>query len=121
MFADVQQFATEMGVWAAILLATGVIWAKGVRPVLKVIRLLVHTADRLEASVPVLEEIAKEFKPNSGKTLADVVGRMDRNISTNARNNHVLYDLVASLPDANADMFPRLESLEEPPPVEDGE
>ena len=102
---------------AAALIGLGVIWAKGVRPIMRFIRATVRAADALEEAIPTLREIAEEFKPNDGRSLVDVIHRMDSNIHTNARNNALMYQAVVSLDDVDSDVLP-FEPLEDTPAPE---
>lgn len=106
---ELAEVARELGIYAGILLAIGVLWTKGVRPVVRIIRTLVRVSDHLD-------EIVKEFRPNHGHSLVDVTQRMDRNIRANARNNVTLYRMISSLPDTDPSLFAPLEELEDPPP-----
>lgn len=58
--------AEYIGGTAVVLTATGVIWRKAIRPVIIGIHELVTV-------VPVIHEIAEQFKPDSGTSLKDVI------------------------------------------------
>ena len=103
---------------AAALIGLGVIWAKGVRPIMRFIRATVRAADALEEAIPTLREIADEFKPNDGKSLVDVIRRMDSNIHTNARNNALIYGAVASLDGIDPNGLQKFEPLQDTPAPE---
>ncbi len=109
---------TNIGLIAAGLIAIGVIWHKGVRPIMRFIRATVRAADALEQAVPTLREIADEFKPNSGLSLVDVIHRMDNNIHTNAANAAIIYRAVTSLEGVDPNVLQTFEPLEETPPPE---
>ncbi len=107
---------TNIGLIAAGLIAVGVIWHKGVRPIMRFIRATVRAADALEEAIPTLREIADEFKPNKGRSLVDVIHRMDTNIHTNAHNAALIYKAVTSLEGIDPSVFQTFESLEDTPP-----
>ncbi len=106
---------TNVALIAAGLIAIGVIWAKGLRPIMRFIRAIVRAADALEEAIPTLREIADEFKPNDGRSLVDVIHRMDTNIHTNARNNTLIYQAVASLDGIDPNGLQKFEALEDTP------
>lgn len=83
-----------VGVVAGALIAVGVVWAKGLKPMLKFVRAVVRTADSLESLVPVVRDIAIEFKPNDGVSLKDTIHRMDHNIHTNAFNVQSIHEMI---------------------------
>ncbi len=58
---------------AAALGALAVIWRKGLLPVVKFFR----AVDRIAEAMPVLIEIADEFKPNGGASLRDSFDRIE--------------------------------------------
>lgn len=62
---------------AAFLVAVGVIWRKGVRPLLRGLETLTHLADAL----PILLQIADEMRPNAGRSLRDAIDRMEQRIN----------------------------------------
>lgn len=109
---------TGIALIAAALIAVGVIWAKGVRPIMRFIRAIVRAADALEEAIPTLREIADEFKPNAGRSLADVIHRMDSNIHINAHNAALTYKAVTSLDGVDPDVLQTFETLEETPAPE---
>lgn len=79
---------------SALLIALGIIFQKGLIPLWKGIVALVHAVETLDSvakhtadlpdALPVLMDIAEEFKPNDGATLRDRVDRLElglRNIT----------------------------------------
>ena len=112
-----QPMMRNIGFIAVAIIGIGVIWHKGVRPIMRFIRATVRAADALEEAIPTLREIADEFKPNAGRSLVDVIHRMDSNIHTNARNNALIYDAVSLLNGVDPEAHP-FESLEETPAPE---
>jgi hypothetical protein len=64
--------------FAAFVLAVGVIWTKFLKPVAKVIT----QAGELAPLVPVMQEIAREFKNNGGSTLLDKIERIEAAIES---------------------------------------
>ena len=60
---------------AAVLTASWTIWRKGLKPFIQIVN---HVAE----AVPILAEIAKEFKPNEGTSLRDVVEAIHQDITT---------------------------------------
>jgi hypothetical protein len=111
-----QSVATYLGIIGAILLSLGVVWTRGIRPVFRFVAATVRAADALEEAVPVLKEIAEEFKPNHGTSLKDTIQRMDRNIMTNAENIAQVYRVASSRQDLDPGILQPLYPLEEPPP-----
>ena len=105
---------TNIGWVAAILIGIGVIWAKGVRPNMRFIRATVRAAHALEDALPTLREIAEEFKPNDGRSLVDVIHRLDSNVQINNRNNRLIYRAVTSL-DVDPAVLHTFEPLEDTP------
>ncbi len=106
---------TNIGWVAAILIGIGVIWAKGVRPIMRFIRATVRAADALEEAIPTLREIAEEFKPNDGRSLVDVIRRLDTNVQINHRNNRLIYRAVTSLDGVDPAVLQTFEPLEDTP------
>jgi hypothetical protein len=115
-----QEIAGNLGIIVAILVGIGLIWAKGVRPMFKFVAATVRAADALEEAVPVLKEIAEEFKPNHGTSLKDTVNRMDRNIKTNSENAATIYRMVAAMEHVDPVLLDPLRPLEEPPARQEG-
>lgn len=111
----IQNVAGRIGIIAGALVGIGLIWVKGILPMLKFVAATVRAADALEEAVPVLKEIAEEFKPNAGSTLKDTVERMDRNIKRNSRNNMHIYKMIASLDGVDRALLEPFHELEEPP------
>lgn len=88
----------DIAVWtlgtAAALTALGVIWRKGIKPAVRFISRLVHIADalievtphlrRLPDTLPVLTEIAMEFRPNGGASLRDSINRIEHTVKTDS-------------------------------------
>lgn len=112
---SLQELVLAIGLIAGAVTGLGVIWKRGVKPVLRFIRATVHAADALDETLPVLREIAEEFKPNHGTSLKDVVERLDRNVHTNAENVATVYWMVSSRPDVDLSMVAPLKPLEDTP------
>lgn len=60
---------------AAVLTALGVIWRKGLRPI-------IHAAQRAEEALPILLSIAEEFRANGGSSLKDALTELARDAKT---------------------------------------
>jgi hypothetical protein len=71
---------------AAIVAALSTIWLKAVRP-------FFHFTTLAAETLPILVEIAEEFRPNHGGSLRDVVDRIET--QTNANGQHVAVVAVA--------------------------
>ena len=74
----IQNYPTMANVVIVVvfLLGLGRVWAKNVRPIIRAVV-------RIDEAVPVLLDIAAEFKPNSGSTLHDRLVRIEDKIQTN--------------------------------------
>ncbi len=105
---------TTIGWIAAGLVGITVIWAKGVKPVVRFVQATVRAADALEMAVPTLREIAEEFKPNHGRSLKDQLGRLERNDHINSENLSIIYRMVASFEDTDQTVLAPLKPLEPP-------
>ncbi len=116
MLSDINQIAETIGLIAGILMGIWLIWRYGVRPIVKLVRTLVRAADALEEAVPTLREIADEFKPNTGRSLIDVIRRMDKNIHTNAENAAITYRAVVSIEGVDPNVLQTFGPLEDTPP-----
>lgn len=66
--------------WAAIIGAASTIWIKGVWPVLKGINAIATKMYQLGQDLPVLQDIAAEFKPNHGKSLHDHIQTLQEDV-----------------------------------------
>ncbi|MFQ5524571.1 MAG: hypothetical protein ACE5F5_13525 [Acidimicrobiia bacterium] len=68
------EIAAILGGFAGLVASAGLLWQKVIRPGARIIYLA-------EESLPVLLDIAQEFKPNNGKSLVDrmtiIEGRLD--------------------------------------------
>ncbi len=96
---------------AAVVLALGVLWTKALRPgarlisqaerTVPVMQALVDTFGRDTVVFSVLNEIAAEFRTNSGSTLRDVVDRLEaRLIEQDARDFKLEADLASATREA---------------------
>ncbi len=112
------QIAGVITAIAAVLIGIRVIWLRGVKPIVEFVRAIVRAADALEEAVPTLREIADEFKPNTGRSLVDVIRRMDKNIHTNAENAAITYRAVTSIEGIDPNVLQSFEPLEDTPPPE---
>ena len=73
--------------FAAIVAAVRYLWRKAVKPIGRAVRAVVHTADMVDqcrpywealpVALPVLADIAEEFKPNGGASLHDRTVRIE--------------------------------------------
>lgn len=61
---------------AALLIAYGVIWRKGLVPIYH----FFQDVKRIAVATPILVEIAEEFRPNGGNSLRDVVERIESKV-----------------------------------------
>ena len=61
---------------ASLLVAYITLWRKGVVPLYRFVRRFLTAVIDIAASVPVLAEIAREFRPDHGRSLRDVVDHM---------------------------------------------
>lgn len=84
-------------VTAAVLGAFGVIWRKGFRPAYRGIRRLHHAIHCITESAPVLQEIAKDFKPRNGNgSLGDVIDEIKATQIEEATARKVAADRLAA-------------------------
>lgn len=71
------------GAWilgiAAVVTALGVIWKQLIFPAARVI-------SRAESTLPVLEQIAREFSKNGGSTLKDQIDRIEDKLNKNGHD-----------------------------------
>lgn len=96
--------AEEVGLIAGILIGLAVI-GRAFWGVWKFTRRMVDVVDWIE-------DIYIEFKPNSGKSIKDTVNRIDRNVTTNARNIEVVYGTVLKMHDLDPNDAALLETLD---------
>lgn len=76
---------------AAALTALGVIWRKGLRPI-------INAAHRTEEALPVILDIAREFRGNNGSTLRDVIDHIaQEGAELNAYAHGFKHDFVNKL------------------------
>lgn len=116
----IEVWAVRLGFLSAALIGLGVVWNKGIFPMLKFVRATVRAADALEETLPILREVAADFRPNDGRSLGDTVRRMDRNIATNFKNVATIYRAVTGLgPEPST--LGALEPLEETPALKDSD
>lgn len=66
---------------AAVLTALGVIWRKGLRPI-------IHAARRAEETLPVILSIAEQFKANGGSSLRDTLEQLGRDANELSQYAH---------------------------------
>ena len=93
--------------------ACGIIWRKVIRPSARAIRKAVHLIDMLEVcapylksmpdTLPVLAEIAKEFRPNEGASLRDQMNRIEYTVGVNACQINLLRKKIETFHGAVAD------------------
>lgn len=91
-----------LGIVAAGLTALGVIVQKGIRPFWRFSRRLFGIVedfyevapllDELPEAIPVLLNIAEEFRPNGGLSLRDAVNRIEYAVSVNSNRIAYIYD-----------------------------
>jgi PAS domain S-box-containing protein len=61
----------------ALATALGAIWNYAIKPLWTFLKKLNEHIQGLEISLPILEAIAKDFKPNGGNSLRDVINRIE--------------------------------------------
>jgi hypothetical protein len=66
-----------LGATAASIVAVGVIWQKGVRPMWRAKKAVSRAIHAIEQAGPVLLAIAEEFKPDHGESLRDRIDSID--------------------------------------------
>lgn len=81
-----EEFARTLGLLAGIFISLGIL-AKAAYTLWKFGRMIHKLFDWVE-------EIYHQFKPNDGHSLADHVGRIDRNSQVNARNIQTVYGVI---------------------------
>lgn len=70
---------------SASMVAVGVIWTKGVRPLARTIRYGVRAWDELSEVLPIVRAMATEFEPNDGTSLRDSIDTIARIVGENQR------------------------------------
>lgn len=83
-----------LGIVAAAVAALAVIWQKGLRPLGRFARQAVHAFDAIETvaphlqslpdALPILMEIAAEFRPNEGASLRDQMNRIEHHVESDS-------------------------------------
>ena len=68
---------------ATVLTAGGVIWRKGLRPLIGFVRRFKAWMDRVESAVSWTET---QMKPNGGSSLTDKVDKLTRDVATLLQN-----------------------------------
>jgi hypothetical protein len=91
---------------AAVLTAALVIWQKGIRPV-------VRTIAEVAQAVPILADIAQEFRPNSGHSLRDVIDDMRSSLQTIAESQATIIEDHQELKDAHAQLSLQIRNVEQ--------
>ncbi len=83
---DLSQFVDFVDKWswlikfAATLGAISMIWKFIFVPIKKHFFIVKDLLDAVSSSYPILEQISKDFKPNGGNSLRDVVDRIEKNV-----------------------------------------
>ena len=74
---------SNVGAWilgaAGLIIALGVIWKQFIFPAARVI-------SRAEETLPVLQQIAREFSKNGGSTLKDQIDRIEAALTSNGHD-----------------------------------
>lgn len=78
--AGLAEAAKWLGITAGALISFGVLWRYIILGSFRLLRRLVRLVELTERAVPLIEDIATEFKPNSGHSLHDTIARIDTNI-----------------------------------------
>lgn len=104
--------AEQVGLVAGIILGVGII-SKAVWEAWKFIRKFVK-------AVEFLEDIYREFRPDSGYSIKDTVDRIDHNVHVNARNIEALYALTSKTNNIDPIEIPLLEVLRPEPEPRQG-
>lgn len=86
---------------AALVTALGVIWRKGIRPFFR-------TVNEVAQAVPILADIASEFRPNSGTSLRDVIDDMRTSLATIAASQAQITADHATIMGDHAELKERL-------------
>ena len=94
---------------ASLLVAYITLWRKGVVPLYRFVRRFLTAVIDIAASVPVLAEIAREFRPDHGRSLRDVVDHMHEEVCETRRD---LADHVAESQENTAAVTDRLARIE---------
>lgn len=77
MHVYVPEWSSHIVAAAAVISALTVIYRRGIKPLLAAIIDFTRTIKRTELAIPVLLEIAEQFKPNHGSSLRDAVDRIE--------------------------------------------
>lgn len=83
----IDHFYVQLAALATVLVAFGIVFRKGIVPLWRGLVALVHAVETLDAiagytaalpdALPVLMDIAEEFKPNGGSSLVDRIDRLE--------------------------------------------
>ena len=91
--------AIDFASWEAIAACTtavigslAVVWQKLLRPVLRGIKGLVAIAAKVEDALPVLVQIAEQFRPNGGNSLRDVINRIENQLELMHRRQRAMLE-----------------------------
>lgn len=66
---------------AAVVSALYILYRKGVKPLVNAIMLFTAAIKRTEVAIPVLLEIAEQFRPNHGSSLRDAIDRIEASLT----------------------------------------
>lgn len=91
---------------AASIVAVREIWKRAIRPILRAIRRAVHLVDVAEEilphvqslpdALPVLVEIADEFRPNHGASLKDQISRVEEHVTASTLRFDAIEDALSA-------------------------
>lgn len=80
MLSDISIDSSEklLGLLTAVAAALYSLWRYVVRPLVNYVKKVNHTTEAFSKAIPVLMDIAKEFSPNGGNSLRDVVNEIKK-------------------------------------------
>jgi PAS domain S-box-containing protein len=82
------------GKWAGIVLVLVGLWQYVLRPIIKGAKAVNSTIQRLTDSLPVLLQIADEFRPNGGNSLRDVINRLETSMAISSQRDRAMFSYL---------------------------